>query len=32
MYISDYSMTQLMSLNLDANVTVSISIRSSMIF
>ncbi len=32
MYISDYSMTQLISLNLDANMTVSIFIKSSMIF
>ncbi len=32
MYILDYSMTQLRSLSLDANVTVSIFIESSMIF
>jgi len=32
MYISDYSIMQLMSLNLDVNVTMSIFIRLSMIF
>ncbi len=32
MYILDYLMTQLMSLNLDANMTVSIFIKLSMIF
>jgi len=32
MYILDYSMTQLRSFKLDVNVTVSISIESSMIF
>ena len=32
MYISDYSMTQLISLNLDVNVIVSIFIRLLMIF
>ncbi len=32
MYISDYLMTQLKSLNLDVNVTMLIFIRSSMIF